>query len=393
MGEWWTLRIHHAIPLVVVNCITLLGIMYLSFMLFKVYARETFSRVGASPVIHRVYKIVLVFSVFLQLSGFFSLASSAMWIDKMCHGTLMLVARHSKLYMVLFIIGFLLEIPWLMLGWVCVRKEYRVRFAIFCAMSVILWLIPTVMFTRSLYLYIISAWPFFTAVTVTAYAVLVVTVILGILCRLNFGKGLKHYLEVTDALEGVDFTPVVFPKYGDEKDPEKFAFDDSAVQRGNSISGLKSLHLQVPERSGTGLAPNGNGQDANKSTRRGQSIYSDNDSSPIILSASPPLVSELGPAPRRKSVLAKVRNMRRSIVPPYPPVLTAEAAIYSTHGSRLSIDTASSHSTSKGSVSTSTTRPVRAAVVLGRAKQGTLVGTSVSARPSLPTNPRIGNRF
>jgi len=51
-----------------------------------------------------MYKVILVFSVLLQLSGFFSLASTSMWIDKVCHGTLMGLARHSKLYMAAFIV-------------------------------------------------------------------------------------------------------------------------------------------------------------------------------------------------------------------------------------------------------------------------------------------------
>ena len=39
------------------------------------------------------------------------------------------------------------------------------------------------------------SWPFFATLTVTAYMFSIVSSILGVFCRLNFGKGLAHYRE------------------------------------------------------------------------------------------------------------------------------------------------------------------------------------------------------
>ncbi|KAF8961596.1 hypothetical protein BDZ97DRAFT_1190460 [Flammula alnicola] len=303
LGDWWDIRIQHAIPIVVVNGVTLLAFCYVSYKLFNVYANESFSRVGASPKIHRIYKLVLLFSVFLQLSGFFSLASTAMWIDKVCSGDVLQMPKHAKLYLAAFITTLLLEFPWFFLGWTGVRRECKVRFGVFCGISVFLLAISTAMFTSPLYRYVFVTWPLFATMTVTSYVLLIVTTVKSIVCRLNFGQGLAHYLQVTDALEGLDFTPVYFPK-DDEKDPEKYA----------SIADLKTSKAIRPTQITLQL-PAASFQDLRKG--RGSSIYSET-GSPIFFSSSPPLVSELSPAPKR---LSKASQKRNTSVP-YPPLKT-----------------------------------------------------------------------
>ncbi|KAF8154025.1 hypothetical protein B0H34DRAFT_799931 [Crassisporium funariophilum] len=267
LGNWWEVRIHHAIPIVVVNVIALVASCYFSSRLFKVYSNQSFSRVGALPAIHRMYK-----------ASFFSLASTGMWIDKVCHATMMDLAKHSKLYLAAFIVTMVLLMPWLFFGWMCVRRECKISFLIVCAISTFLLTISTVLFHSPLYRYIFITWPFFATVTVTSYVLIIVTTVFGVLCRLNFGKGLAHYLQVTDALEGVDFTPVYFPK-GQERDTEKAALELDFKDSGKAPQ-LPALAYQ------------------NKKTR-GDSVYSQiSGGPPIMLSSSPPLASELGPVPK-----------------------------------------------------------------------------------------------
>ena len=73
LGPWWDMRIQHAIPIVIFNALSLLWFVALSLQLFKVriillslfmvltcvqvYKHQSFSRVGASPQIHKVYKV------------------------------------------------------------------------------------------------------------------------------------------------------------------------------------------------------------------------------------------------------------------------------------------------------------------------------------------------
>lgn len=60
--------------------------------------------------------------------------------------------------------------------------------------------------------------------TVAAGALLVLTFILGVICRFNFGKGLPRYLNAQEPLDGDDFIPVLSEKGGFDSDPEKVEF-------------------------------------------------------------------------------------------------------------------------------------------------------------------------
>jgi len=156
------------------------------------------------------------------------------------------------------------------------------------------------------------------------------------MCRLNFGKGLAHYCEflhsyshilasltsspytvrVTDALDGVDFTPVYFTKgFENEKDPEKgdLANEDNKSQGINGSGGpplISILRLPITAATATRKKP-----------PRGVSIYSDRGVSPIMISSSPPLVSDLGGAPsaevqaRSKAASSTSKTQRLSKAP------------------------------------------------------------------------------
>ncbi|KAK0463118.1 uncharacterized protein EV420DRAFT_1157426 [Desarmillaria tabescens] len=212
LQDWWPLRTRHTVPVVILNAIALLTLLYLSANLYKVYANQSFSRVGGSPEINRMYKFVLLLSVTLQLAGFFSLAATGMWIDKISGGSIRRVARHLHLYLAVFGVTAVCEFPWVVLGWLSVRRESRRLFIIFGALSVFLLGVSTFMFASALYRFIFMAWPFFATMTVTTYVLLVATSALGVICRLHFDKGLAQFLRVSDALEGMDFTPAYFSK-------------------------------------------------------------------------------------------------------------------------------------------------------------------------------------
>lgn len=50
------------------------------------------------------HQFVLVLSIFLQIAGFFLIASTALWIDKVTSGAIRDRARHLTLYQIGFII-------------------------------------------------------------------------------------------------------------------------------------------------------------------------------------------------------------------------------------------------------------------------------------------------
>lgn len=318
MGDWWDIRIRHAITIVVVNILTLFCFSYLSFRLFQVYANESFSRVGASPKVHRMYKLVLFFSVCLQLTGFFSVASTVLWLNKVCYGSMHHFTKHSNLYMATFIIMLVLGFPWVLLGWRSVRVESKIRFGVFSVLTVFLSALSSFLFSRPMYRYIFVSWPFFATLTVTAYVFNIASSILGVLCRLNFGKGLAHYLQVMGALAGVDFTAVHFSKgYDVEEKVGIFASElkTPALSNNSKSDPHRAFAIQIPaltySQNFNAKTPenNANARTPGKRKQRGSSIYSEPNGMPILLTSSPPLVSEFGPAPTRLSKLSYFKSV------------------------------------------------------------------------------------
>ncbi|KAJ2932080.1 hypothetical protein H1R20_g5012, partial [Candolleomyces eurysporus] len=247
-----------------------------------------------------MYKLVLFFSVGLHLASFFTLVSATLWIAKIVRGSYAVFAEHRTLYLIGFVVVLVAEIPWLFYGWICVRKECKIRFGVFLFLSAVLIAISSVLFSSNLYRCIFTSWSFFATVTVTAFVLLVLTAAMGVLCYFNYGKGLAHYLKVTDALEGSDFTPVYFPR-GD--DDEKGGLGESQLMSKYYETDIKiDIVNDDIERNSTEKKPSqppvsfsfaalrvndGIGK------KRGSSIYSNKTEGPIILSASPPLLSDL----------------------------------------------------------------------------------------------------
>ncbi|KAF7326873.1 hypothetical protein MVEN_02581200 [Mycena venus] len=215
LRSWWNQSASHEIAGLVSNAVNLVLMAALSYKLFTVYASQTFSRVGASTEVNRIYKLVLLLSVILQLSGFFTLGQAALWIDKISFGAIRQLAEHFFVYLAELVVTAVLVIPWLILGWISVRRESKPLFLVFCFISLILLMMSTALFFSPLNRFVLREWSFYATMSVTAYILLVATVVLAIICRLQFGKGLAHFLRVTDALEDGDFTPVYFSK-GDD---------------------------------------------------------------------------------------------------------------------------------------------------------------------------------
>ncbi|KAF8918318.1 hypothetical protein CPB85DRAFT_1214125 [Mucidula mucida] len=291
LGNWWDIRTQHTIPVIAIHVAALLIYLYLSTNIYKVYANQSFSRVGASAEINNIYKAVLLLSVFLQLVGFFSLASTGMWIDKIANSSIRPMARHLPLYLAAFAVTAVIEIPWVVLGWLSVRREYRKLFVVFGILSVFLLSVSSFMFASNLYRLIFDSWPFFATITVTAYVLLVVTSFLAVVCRLHFGKGLKEYLRVTEALEGMDFTPVNFSKNDDAKSVTlKRSFSDKSYASSTSKEkyDVETLpYVDAPRQ------PAPSHQGASVRGMHSLSIYSDAARPTMKFSTTPPVARSI----------------------------------------------------------------------------------------------------
>ncbi|EJD55308.1 hypothetical protein AURDEDRAFT_155545 [Auricularia subglabra TFB-10046 SS5] len=194
LPEYWTPRRNTEISIAVLNVVVLFAIGFFSYKLLKQFGWQTFKKIGASFVINRCYRLVLAFSIAVQLSVFFIGADIALWLDQLVSGTFGQFGAHRQIFKGVYI-GFLVFLfPWLTIGWFSVRRESRVWMGIFLGSSFVMIGCWAAMFADKAFMWTIRTWDFFTVMTVVAGLLLAATLALGIACRLNFGKGLPGYL-------------------------------------------------------------------------------------------------------------------------------------------------------------------------------------------------------
>ena len=194
LGPWWDMRIQHAIPIVIFNALSLLWFIALSLQLFKVriillllfmvltcvqvYKHQSFSRVGASPQIHKVYKVSLRFFVLplkpdqvpdcalvvcsIAVGAVLHLGDNSYLDRQDCEGQHpsdrlplqdLSGGFHRHCDCTISMLGCIpdshllqVELPWIVLGWISVRRECRIMFCFFALISMILFGISTALF-------------------------------------------------------------------------------------------------------------------------------------------------------------------------------------------------------------------------------------------------------
>jgi hypothetical protein len=80
-------------------------------------------------------------------------------------------------------------------GWIGVRRERHLHMLIFLTLSGLYLAGWGVMFFSTTFRWTFTTWFFFSVMSSASVFLTVVGMILGIVCRLNFGKGLVHYRE------------------------------------------------------------------------------------------------------------------------------------------------------------------------------------------------------
>lgn len=205
---FWTERMRYFTPILVLNIVAFFGLFFVALKLFSVYARQTKKRVGTSKVMRNRYICVLLFSVFLQISAFFTICASALWIDALCNGVL----QGKTAYRVVFTITAVIELPWVICGWLSIRREHRIWSLVFLVVGLFITASWTTMFANVLYRWTFENFPFFATLSISAFIVLVIVMILAVICRLNFGKGLPQFYKTEDTFDDSKFIPVTIPQ-------------------------------------------------------------------------------------------------------------------------------------------------------------------------------------
>ncbi|TFY63913.1 hypothetical protein EVJ58_g2954 [Rhodofomes roseus] len=199
-----------AIANLVLNATALLFTVYLGRLLIKNFKEYTFQRVGPPQGIIRIYRFFLTIFVLLQLSVFFLVTAVALWTTWLLNGPLVHISLHTPIYKALFIFTIVSLPPWIVMGWYAVRRELRSLMAGFLAVSFIYIACWSIMFYSQVYRWTFITWVFFACVTVASFVVLVLATVFAVLCWLNFGKGLRQFLDAEAALAKANFTPEVF---------------------------------------------------------------------------------------------------------------------------------------------------------------------------------------
>jgi len=216
LPDYWHSRASVEIPSLVFNIVALLASAVLSWMMTKTFGWQTFKRVGACITISRIYKLVLLLSVAIQLSLFFMVVSVALWLDQLWNGAIGHLSNAN--YQPALIVVLILMVPWLMTGWFGVRKERKVMtwiFLVLCLGYLAGW---AAMFVSRHFRWTFVTWTYFALMTSASVFLTVVCFVLGVVCAMNFNKGLLHYLHSDDPVQE-DFYPVTLGE-----DPEKVDF-------------------------------------------------------------------------------------------------------------------------------------------------------------------------
>ncbi|KAI0047810.1 hypothetical protein FA95DRAFT_1518454 [Auriscalpium vulgare] len=221
LPNYWSSRANAEIPSLALNAAALLVSCFLSFRLIKLFGWQTFKRVGASMSINRIYKLVLTLSIVIQLSLFFVVAAVALWLDQTYNGAIGSMALRAKLYQAVLTVVLLLLPPWLVLGWIAVRKELKAPMLVFLVLSMLYLISFGVMFDSTTFRWTFVQWGFFSVITTLSAVLTMIAFVVGLFCRFNFDKGLTRYLNAQEPLPGDDFVPVT---YGEKGDIEKVDF-------------------------------------------------------------------------------------------------------------------------------------------------------------------------
>jgi hypothetical protein len=208
LPSYWSQRNAAEIAVLSINVIFLMSSIFFTHRLIKTFGWQTFKRIGASLEINRIYKVILMFSVALQLAFFCVLASMGLWIDFIVNTTEGQYASSPVLFKAIAAVVCVLMVPWMYLGWTSIYKESKVLMSIFIGVSLAMLGSWGGLFASTTFRRTFISWPFFASISTASCIFALICTTLGVICLTNFNKGLKHFLNAEEKLPGEDFAPV-----------------------------------------------------------------------------------------------------------------------------------------------------------------------------------------
>lgn len=237
LPTYWQARANAEIPSLALNGAALLLSAVLSWRLIKSFGWQTFKRVGASRTINRIYNVVLVLSISIQVALFFIAVAASLWLDQLINGKIGHMTSNKTLFEAIDIAVLAVLIPWLSMGWIAVRREKKVPMLLFLIIAFLYLGGWGSMFIAPTFRWTFLQWRFFSIMASVSVLLALVTLFLGIVCRVNFGKGLPRYLNAQEPLPDDDFLPtVVDSKLGEDVEKAAFPSNDLPIPTYNSFA-------------------------------------------------------------------------------------------------------------------------------------------------------------
>lgn len=245
--EYWSKRRGYEISDLVLSSTGLVFFSFLSWTLLKLYRAQSFKCVGAPDHIMRLHKFLMALLACLQLEIFVLVAGMGLWINILTDTAMSRISTHTPVFKALYIFHVTILLPWIAIGWYAIRHELKRTMIVFLAIGfditgawAILFYSTTfrwyvaVIFSVRLILTLIHRsfmqWPYLGCFTVASFILLIASIVLGVVCRVNFGKGLKQYLHAEETLESLNFAP------------DAFAHRSSSVSKHKSTTSKYSTH-------------------------------------------------------------------------------------------------------------------------------------------------------
>jgi hypothetical protein len=252
LPHYWNARKNAEIPSLALNIFALVLSAILTWKLVKLFGWQTFKRVGALLTINRMYMFVLSLSIAIQLSLFFMIVTVSLWVDQLFNGAIGDVVDFNILYKVTSFITLALLVPWLMTGWFAVRRELRLPMFLFLTLSILYLGGWGVMFFSTTFRWTFLTWRLFSIMAIASVSLTLMSFLLGVVCRFNFGKGLLRYLGGQQALSSDE--PYIYGSNSLGNDIEKVAFPSNEKPI-PTFSATFGVHANGPDFKGSVRGP------------------------------------------------------------------------------------------------------------------------------------------
>ncbi|KAF8154026.1 hypothetical protein B0H34DRAFT_720077 [Crassisporium funariophilum] len=229
-SDYWKMRQGYEIADLILSCTGIVVFAYLSWNLLKMYSAQSYKRLGAPEHVMRFHKFFMAVLACLQMEAFVLVTSMGLWIDVLMNTAIARISAHTPIYKALFIATAILLLPWIAMGWYSIRREMRKMMIIFLAIAFIITTGWAIMFYSIVYRWSFVQWPYLGCFTVASFVLLIASMTLGVICRINFGKGLAQYLHAEEALASLGFAPDSFVH---ERSSTRYSKDAKSFDKGD----------------------------------------------------------------------------------------------------------------------------------------------------------------